>query len=104
MKKVLCITVNTAIDYVIQVDHLSLGTTIRSTTATLAPSGKGVGVAIGVAILGGRAIATGFIGERSRDIFASLKAEKVEPMLQFKEVWFYHIWITEQPVKECWAT
>jgi 1-phosphofructokinase len=84
MGKVLCVTLNTAIDHVIEVDEFTVGSTIRTTSARLVPAGKGVDVAVGVAILGGRAIATGFIGERSRELFGALRDELVE--LMFIEV------------------
>lgn len=83
-KKVICVTLNTAIDHVVQVDELAVGTTMRAAAAELVPAGKGVDVAVGVAALGGHAVATGFIGERSRELFASLQTEQVE--LQFIEV------------------
>ncbi len=77
-KKVFCVTLNTAIDHIVQVNELAVGTTIRTAAAELVPAGKGVDVAVGVAILGGHAVATGFIGAGSRDLFASLQAEQVE--------------------------
>ncbi len=80
VKKVVCITLNTAIDHVIEVEHLVAGSTIRADANAHAPAGKGVVVAVGVAILGGLAVATGFIGRESREIFAVLDAEQVEPM------------------------
>jgi 1-phosphofructokinase family hexose kinase len=83
-KKVFCVTLNTAIDHIIEVDELDVGATIRSTVAELVPAGKGVDVAVGVAILGGYAVATGFIGEKSREVFAGLQSEQVE--LLFIEV------------------
>lgn len=83
-KKVFCVTLNTAIDYIIEVGALDVGATIRATAAELVPAGKGVDVAVGVAILGGCAVATGFIGDKSREIFASLETEHVE--LMFIEV------------------
>jgi 1-phosphofructokinase len=82
--KVFCITLNTAIDHVIQINALNVGTTIRAENAQLVAAGKGVDVAVGVAELGGKAIATGFIGESSRQIFAKLADENVE--LMFIEV------------------
>jgi len=84
MNKIVCITLNTAIDHIIELDELSMGSTIRAMSSTLVPAGKGVDVAVGVAILGGHAIATGFIGESSRELFEALKDEQVE--LMFIEV------------------
>ncbi len=82
--KVFCITLNTAIDHIVQINALNVGTTIRAENAELVAAGKGVDVAVGVAELGGQAIATGFIGASSRETFAKLKDENVE--LMFIEV------------------
>jgi 1-phosphofructokinase family hexose kinase len=68
---------NTAIDYIIDVDDFVPGTTVRAKTTSLVPAGKGVDVAVGVGLLGGRAIATGFVGTQSREIFATLEHEGV---------------------------
>jgi 1-phosphofructokinase family hexose kinase len=84
MSKAVCITPNTAIDHVIRVGELVLGSTLRAESATLVPAGKGVCVAAGVAALGGRAVATGFVGERSSDLFDGLHSEHIEP--RFVEV------------------
>ena len=80
-QKVLSVTLNTAIDHIIEVDHLAVGDTIRSLGDTIVPAGKGVDVAVGVATLGGRAVATGFVGAESRDVFSRLKDENVELLL-----------------------
>lgn len=77
-RKVLSVTLNTAIDYIVEVDELGVGKTSRAVAGTLVPAGKGVGAAVGAAILGARTIATGFVGERSRECFARLQAEQVE--------------------------
>jgi 1-phosphofructokinase len=84
INKVVCVTLNTAIDHIIDVDTLDAGSTIRASHSQLVPAGKGVDVAVGVATFGGHAVATGFIGENSREVFASLRAERVE--LMFIEV------------------
>jgi 1-phosphofructokinase len=76
--KAVCITPNTAIDYIVELGSIVLGTTTRSRAAVLVPAGKGVDVAVGVATLGGSGLATGFIGEGSRSTFASLHSEGVE--------------------------
>jgi 1-phosphofructokinase family hexose kinase len=82
--KVVCVTLNTAIDYVIEVDDVKLGTTMRAKTTSMIAAGKGVVVAVGVNLLGGRTLATGFIGEATREVFAALTAEGVEAA--FEEV------------------
>lgn len=79
--KVVSVTLNTAIDHVIKVEHLTKGSTIRALSDTMVPAGKGIDVAVGVATLGQRAVAAGFIGAESRDIFASLRHENVELLL-----------------------
>jgi len=84
INKVVCVTLNTAIDHIIDVDTLDAGSTIRASHSQLVPAGKGVDVAVGVAAFGGHAVATGFIGENSRELFASLRTERVE--LMFIEV------------------
>ena len=76
--KVLSITMNTAIDFVIEVDELQSGSAVRSRTSDIAPAGKGVNAAVGVATLGTRAVATGFIGAESFQLFQTLQSEKVE--------------------------
>jgi 1-phosphofructokinase len=78
--RVFCVTLNTAIDHIIDVDRLAVGSTIRAAEGVLVPAGKGVDVAVGVATLGCHAVAAGFIGDRSRELFATLQAEQVESM------------------------
>jgi 1-phosphofructokinase family hexose kinase len=78
MPTIHCITLNTAVDHIIEVGEFSPGTTIRSTSSIYVAAGKGVDVAVGVATLGGRAVATGFVGSRSRDIFMTLADEGVD--------------------------
>ena len=75
--KVVCVTLNTAIDHIIDVDTLDAGSTIRASHSQLVPAGKGVDVAVGVAAFGGHAVATGFIGENSREVFASLPSARL---------------------------
>src|SRR3712207_1296715 len=79
MRRIICITLHTAVDLIADIGALVPGTTVRATATTRIPAGKGVNAAVGTAILGARPLATGFIGVRSRDIFHSLVAEGVEP-------------------------
>lgn len=80
MNKAICITFNTAIDLVVEVDDFEKGTTFRSTSCVFVPAGKGVDVAIGVAALGRQAIAAGFVGIENRQVFDGLAHEGVDPM------------------------
>lgn len=79
--KVLSVTLNTAIDHIIKVQNLIPGSTIRALGNFVVPAGKGIDVAVGVATLGERAVAAGFIGAQSREIFATLERENVELLL-----------------------
>ena len=79
--KCVAVTLNTAIDHIVEVETARLGTTFRSLRDTFVAAGKGIDVAVGVAALGGRAVAAGFIGEESRDVFLALAEERVENCL-----------------------
>jgi len=77
--RAICITFNTAIDIIVDIASLEPGTTFRATSSIRAPAGKAVNAAVGIATLGEPALATGFVGKQSRDVFEELRDEGVEP-------------------------
>lgn len=74
MKKILCITLNPAIDMTIRLEHLALGEVNRATDSVLTPAGKGLNVAHVLSELGVSAVATGFLGSDNDGIFNELFA------------------------------
>ncbi len=76
---ILTVTLNPAVDKALEVPGFAVGAHARATVKSLLPAGKGVNVARGVARLGGRAQAGGFIGRNEERMFAeSLTEEGVE--------------------------
>ncbi len=62
MKKVLCITLNPAIDLTATVNDLTIGAVNRATDSQLGAAGKGLNVARLMSELGQIGVATGFFG------------------------------------------
>ena len=69
---ILCVTPNPAIDRTLLVPRLRPGEVHRATRAIVAAGGKGLNVARGVKILGGRPLAMGLLGGHSGRLLADL--------------------------------
>ncbi|MED5556950.1 MAG: PfkB family carbohydrate kinase, partial [Pseudomonadota bacterium] len=65
MARVVCITLNPALDLAFNLDALTLGHVNRPTGAQLEAAGKGVNVARVLASLGHEVIVSGFLGEEN---------------------------------------
>lgn len=61
--RMVTVTLNPAIDVVLEVEKLAVGQSLRASRLGWYPGGKGVNVARNLAVLGTRCIATGFVGE-----------------------------------------
>jgi 1-phosphofructokinase len=66
---VVTVSLNPAIDRVIEVPNLALGGHQRGRTRSRQPAGKGVNVSRALAALGTRSIATGFLGHDDVELF-----------------------------------
>lgn len=75
MPKIVTLTVNTAIDLFITVNHLLPGENIVADANQQFASGKGINVAKSIASMQLPVKAMGFVGRKSLAIFASLNAE-----------------------------
>lgn len=76
MAKVLCITLNPAIDLTVSLDELKLGAVNRATSSQMDAAGKGLNGAQILADLGVDTIATGFLGGDNDGIFNRLFGER----------------------------
>ncbi|WP_019519878.1 1-phosphofructokinase [Faucicola boevrei] len=68
-QKVLCITLNPAIDVTLSLDELHLGAVNRVIATQTHPAGKGINVASILSQLGHNVVVTGFLGNGNRQIF-----------------------------------
>jgi len=76
---VITVTLNPAIDKALDVPGFRIGAHARATVRSALPAGKGVNVARGLARLGARAAASGFVGRDEERMFdESLEAEGVQ--------------------------
>ncbi len=76
---IITVTLNPAVDKALEVPGFRVGAHVRATVKALLPAGKGINVARGLARLGSRAAACGFIGRDEERMFReSLEAEGVE--------------------------
>jgi len=73
---ILTVTLNPAVDKALEVPGFAVGVHARAAVKSLLPAGKGVNVARGIARLGGRAQATGFIGRNEERMFVESLAEE----------------------------
>jgi 1-phosphofructokinase len=73
---ILTVTLNPAVDKVLEVPAFAVGAHARAAVKSLLPAGKGVNVARGIARLGGEARATGLIGRNEQRMFAESLAEE----------------------------
>lgn len=69
MAKVLCITLNPAIDVTLSLDKLNVGAVNRVQTSQIEPAGKGINVASILAQLGHQVTVTGFLGVDNCQMF-----------------------------------
>jgi 1-phosphofructokinase len=76
---IVTVTLNPAVDKALEVPGFVVGAHARALVKSLLPAGKGVNVARGVARLGGRAEATGFIGRNEERMFVESLAQEGVP-------------------------
>ncbi len=69
MAKILCITLNPAIDITLSIDTLKVGAVNRVANSQTHPAGKGINVASILAQLGHDITVTGFLGQQNRQSF-----------------------------------
>lgn len=79
MKKVLCITLNPALDMTIAVDGLKIGEVNRATSTQLDAAGKALNSAQVLADLGVDCVASGFLGQQNQASFVQLFADRCTP-------------------------
>jgi 1-phosphofructokinase len=75
--KIITVTANTAIDYVLKVNNLSLGANVIAESAAKFASGKGINVAKAIASLAYPVWVSGFVGSKSWAFFKELNCELV---------------------------
>lgn len=73
--KIVTVTANTAIDYVLEVNNLSLGENVIAQNSCKFASGKGINVAKAVVSLAAPVQVLGFVGSRSWSLFQGLNSE-----------------------------
>lgn len=79
---IVTVTLNTTVDRVLEVPGFRVGVHARAAVKQLQPSGKGVNVARGLARLGVKALAAGFVGRDQAQTYAdSLQEDGVESVL-----------------------
>lgn len=77
---VITVSLNPAIDRIVEVPHFAVGEHQRGRLISRTPAGKAVNVSNALAALGVRNIATGFLGEQEVELFeASLDSTLVQP-------------------------
>lgn len=76
MTKILCITLNPAIDMTVGLDELKLGAVNRANTSQMNAAGKGLNGAQILADLGMDTVATGFLGGDNDGLFNRLFGER----------------------------
>lgn len=75
MRKIITVTLNTAIDHIIEVPSFTLGKVHRAKKAETFPSGKGINVTRTLNVLGKKVVALGFVGSSSLDFFKTLDSD-----------------------------
>lgn len=75
--KIITVTANTAIDYVLKVNSLSLGDNVIAENTVKFASGKGINVAKAVAMLASPVWVSGFVGSKSWAFFKELNSELI---------------------------
>ena len=75
--KIITVTANTAIDYVLQVNNLSLGDNVIAEKTVKFVSGKGINVAKAIATLACPVWVFGFVGSKSWAFFKELNSERI---------------------------
>lgn len=75
--KIITVTANTAIDYVLKVNNLVLGDNVIAENTVKFASGKGINVAKAVATLDHPVWVTGFVGSKSWAFFKEINSELI---------------------------
>lgn len=83
--KIVTVTANTAIDYVIEVNNLCLGDNLIAQKTVKFASGKGINVAKAVASLACPVQIMGFVGSKSLALFEELNSELITADYTFVE-------------------
>lgn len=69
---ILTVTLNTAIDRVLEVEHFAIGAHLPAREISRFPAGKGINLSRALACIGRDNIATGFVGQEENDHFEQL--------------------------------
>ena len=77
MPKIITLTANTAIDWVIEVNHLSTQRNLIANQTVEFAAGKGINVAKAIESLGYSATVLGFVGQQSATLFNELVSDKL---------------------------
>jgi 1-phosphofructokinase family hexose kinase len=72
---IITVTLNTAIDRVLEAPHFAIGGHLRGRNLLREPAGKGINVSRALALLGVPSIATGFVGELEMPKFDALRSK-----------------------------
>jgi 1-phosphofructokinase family hexose kinase len=75
MAKIITVTANTAIDFIVKVGTLSLGDNVVAANSLEFASGKGINVAKAIESLAGQVTALGFVGDQSHAFFNGINSE-----------------------------
>ena len=70
------VTLNPSLDRIVSVDGFSLGSTLATSGARQVAGGKGINVARVIKVLGGEAIATGFLGGPTGELMETILREE----------------------------
>lgn len=74
MKKIITITVNSALDNEIEVENFEVGKDFRVIKESIYPSGKGINVARTISLLKHKVVSIAFTGHSTRDLFDSISS------------------------------
>jgi 1-phosphofructokinase len=77
MPKIITVTANTAIDYILTIQHLTWGENLIAERTLKFAAGKGINVAKAAAALGQSVKVLGFVGQQSWDIFQQLQSNLI---------------------------
>lgn len=84
MAKIITVTANTAIDFVVELNGLALHDNIQAISSADFVCGKGINAARAVASAGCRVVCSGFVGRQSLERFQGIQTERLR--VDFTEV------------------
>lgn len=78
MPKIISVTLNTAIDYVVEIDQFISGKVFNANKSVAYPAGKGINLAKALVQLQTPVIALGFVGAGELDVFNRLQSDNLK--------------------------